>query len=274
MRELLAFAEAMSAATAFYVVPDDWSIAAVTVTQDQMAMLRLSLGALLRKVRREMGITRGDGAKRPKLPKGVLWVGELAVEGGVVKFFYVVRAARGEGARRHRARGREGAGSGARWCSCRRDARSERGYVELELAVAEQLGAAGWGGKMREAVKALGLEEQVPAELLVARRGCGSSWTRGGSGWCWMGWCSITCPRADTGCSSRWRSEAAGGAPVPSKVTDKAISGARASDGATRERRVPNARVDREELRGGGQEVPRMCGKRGSCASRAGRAGC
>jgi hypothetical protein len=43
-----------------------------------------------------------------------------------------------------------------------------RDFVEIELTVQEQLGAGSWRGKVAEAVRALGIEELAPPEMVVA----------------------------------------------------------------------------------------------------------
>jgi hypothetical protein len=223
--------EELGRLTAYYVVPDDWSIRAVTVSQDEMEMLRLSLGALLRKGRREMGLERGE---RPKLPKGVLWVGELRIEQGVARVFYVVRAAPSEADRAAIGRAiTKATGFGRAAALVPAGRKLGRDFVELELTVAEQLGAASWRSKMRDAAKALGIEDQVPAQLLApedARLVVDPRRERavldgvtleamGESGY------RLLLALAQRGDSAE---------PVPTGVTDRAISGARESDGAPR----------------------------------------
>ncbi|HEX8790986.1 MAG TPA: hypothetical protein VF765_08530 [Polyangiaceae bacterium] len=225
--------EELGRTTAYYVVPDDWSIRAVTVSQQEMEMLRLSLGALLRKGRREMGLQRGE---RPKLPRGVLWVGELRIEQGAVRFFYVVRAAPGEADRAAIGRAvAKATGFGRAVVLVPGGRRLGRDFLELELSVPEQLGAASWRSKMREAAKALGIEDQVPAVLLApedARLVVDPRRERavldgvtleamGESGYRLL-------------LALAQRGGGAGAEPVPTRVTDRAISGARESDGATR----------------------------------------
>jgi hypothetical protein len=72
-------AAALKKITGYYAVPDDWAFRAQTLRLAEMEMWRLGLGAVVRKGRRELGLERGD---KPKLPKGVLWVGEMRVESG------------------------------------------------------------------------------------------------------------------------------------------------------------------------------------------------
>lgn len=224
--------EELGRLTAYYVVPDDWSIRAVTVSQEEMEMLRLSLGALLRKGRREMGLERGE---RPKLPRGVLWVGELRIEQGAVRFFYVVRAAPSEADRAAIGRAvAKATGFGRAVVLVPAGRRLGRDFLELELTVPEQLGAASWRSKMRQAVKALGIEDQVAATLLAPEDAR-----------------LVVDPRRERAFldgvtleamgESGYRlllalAQRGGGAaePVPTRVTDRAISGARESDGATR----------------------------------------
>jgi len=217
--------------TWYYVVPDDWSIQAVAVSQDEMDMLRLSVGALMRKGRREMGLERGE---RPKLPKGVLWVGDLRLEQGVVRVFYVVRAAPSEADRLTLGRAiTKATGFGRAVALVPAGRKLGGGFVELELTVAEQLGAASWRSKMREAVMALGLEDQVPAPLLAPQDAR-----------------LVLDPRCERAVLDGVTLEAMGesgyrlllalaqrgpGAePAPTRVTDRAISGARLTEGATR----------------------------------------
>jgi hypothetical protein len=151
--------------TKYYLVPDDWSLPAITVPQHDMVMQRLSLGALLRKARAEMGLERGEG---PRLPKGVLWVGEMRVEGGVVRFFYVVRAATDDKDRASIGRAVARAAAFARAVVLVPKGRKlGRDFVELELTVREQLGAESWRGKVAEAVRALGIADRVAPELVA-----------------------------------------------------------------------------------------------------------
>jgi hypothetical protein len=223
--------EVMQKWTKYYLVPDDWSLPAITVPQKDMVMQRLSLGALLRKARGEMGLDRGES---PRLPRGVLWVGEMRVEGGVVRFFYVVRSATDDKDRAGIGRAITRAAGFARAVVLVPKGRKlGRDFVELELTVREQLGAESWRGKVGEAVRALGIEERVAPELLApedvrlvvdTRRERvlldGVPITRlGESGYRLL----------------RALAQRGGGAEVvPTKVTDKALSGARASEGATR----------------------------------------
>jgi hypothetical protein len=230
-RALVEASKTLGRHTAYYVVPDDWAIPAVTVHREDMAMLRLSLGALLRKARRELGLERGE---RPKLPRGVLWIGELRVGGGVVRFFYVVRAAPSEDERAVIGRAiAKATAFGRAVVFVPRGRRLARDFVEIELDVREQLGAASWRGRFREAASALSLEEHVPAGLLVAEQVRlvvdakqprvaldGVLLTRMGE----SGYRLV-----------RMLAERRGDAEaVPTRITDKAISGARTSDGATR----------------------------------------
>jgi hypothetical protein len=151
--------------TKYYLVPDDWSLPAITVPQKDMVMQRLSLGALLRKARAEMGLERG---KSPRLPKGVLWVGEMGVEGGAVRFFYVVRAATDDKDRASIGRAITRAAAFARAVVLVPKGRKlGRDCVELELTVREQLGADSWRGKLGEAVRALGIEDRVAPDLVA-----------------------------------------------------------------------------------------------------------
>lgn len=151
--------------TDYYVVPDDPALPAITVLQKDMVMQRLSLGALLRKARKEMGLSRGQ---RPKLPRGVLWVGEMPVEGGVVRFLYVVRAATDDEDRAAIGRAvARAAGFGRAVVLVPRGRKLGRDFVELELTVKEQLGAESWRGKVAEAVRALGIEQLAPPELVA-----------------------------------------------------------------------------------------------------------
>ncbi|HEY6459970.1 MAG TPA: hypothetical protein VIY73_07450 [Polyangiaceae bacterium] len=162
---LRAATDDMVARTKYYVVPDDPALLAVSVRQTDMTMQRLSLGALLRKARKEMGLTRGE---RPKLPQGVLWVGEMAVEGGVVRFFYVVRATTED--KERRAIGKaitRAVGFGRPVVLVPKGRGLRRDFVEIELTVKEQVGADGWRGKVAEAVKALGIEDRVAPELVA-----------------------------------------------------------------------------------------------------------
>ena len=217
--------------TDYYVMPDDPSIAAVTMRQDEMEMLRLSLGALVRQGRRQMGLARG---KRPALPKGVLWVGELPVEGGVVRFFYVVRAATSD---KERAAIGRAVAKASRFALpvalVPKGRKLGRDFVELELGVAEQLGAASWRGKVAEAVRALGIEDRVAPEvmapgdarLLVDKRRerailDGVPLVKLSEN----GYRLLLVLAEKSGVAGV----------VPTQVTDKVISGARASEGATR----------------------------------------
>jgi hypothetical protein len=152
---------------AYYAVAEDWSIAARSVDVSAMDMLRLRLDAVVAKGAREMGLARG---RKPKLPPGIVWVGDLRVESGVVRFFYVVRAATGEGDRERAAVGKaiaRATGFGRAVALVPRGRRLGRDFVEIELDVLEQLGAASWRTKLAEAVAELGIEEEVPVELLV-----------------------------------------------------------------------------------------------------------
>ena len=156
---------AMVELTRYYVVPEDFAQAAVSVPQKEMAMQRLDLLALLRKVRAEMGLSRG---RRPSLPKGVLWVGEMPVEGGVVRFFYLVRAAADDKDRAALGRAITRAASFARAVVFVPKGRKlGRDFVEIELTVREQLGADSWRGKVADAVRELRIEDKVAPERLV-----------------------------------------------------------------------------------------------------------
>ncbi len=109
-----------------------------------------------------------------------------------------------------------------------------RDFVEIELTVAEQLGAASWRAHVAGAVRALGLEDRVAAEFLApgdARLVVDRRRERvlldgvplvklGESGY------RLLLALAERGC---------GAEVVPTRVTNKAISGARESDGATRQ---------------------------------------
>jgi len=151
--------------TGYYVVPDDWAFPATTLDLEEMQMLRLDLAAVARKGRRELGLERGE---RPRLPKGVLWIGEMRVDSGAVKWFYVVRAAVDD--RDRAALGKaiaRATGFGRAVVLVPEGRRLGRDFVEVELGVREQLGAASWRGKMAEAVAELGIEEEVPPERLV-----------------------------------------------------------------------------------------------------------
>jgi hypothetical protein len=217
--------------TQYYVVPDDPALQAVSVPQKDMVMHRLSLGALLRKARSEMGLERG---KRPKLPRGVLWVGEMRAEGGVVRFFYVVRAATDEKDRA--ALGRQilrAAGFGRAVVLVPKGRKLGRDFVELELTVREQLGADGWRGKVGEAVRALGIEDEVAPERVVTADARCVVDTRNQR----VLLDGVLVKLSEGGCRlvvALAQQHAKGVEIVPTRVTDKAMSGARESEGATR----------------------------------------
>jgi hypothetical protein len=220
--------------TDYYVVPDDPALPAITVPQKDMVMQRLSLGALVRKARAEMGLEGLERAERPRLPRGVLWVGEMRVEGGVVRFFYVVRAATDDRDRASIGRAITRAAGFARAVVLVPKGRKlGRDFVELELTVREQLGAESWRGKVGEAVRALRIEDRVAPELVVsadARLVVDTRRARvlldgvplvklGENGYRLL----------------RLLAERSGVADmVPTHETDKAISGARQTPGATR----------------------------------------
>jgi hypothetical protein len=217
--------------TDYYAVPDDWSTPAFTVRQQDLVALRLSVGALLRKARVEMNLERGTPTT---LPRGVHKIGELGVEGGRVVFFFVVRAATSDRDRAVIGRAvARAAGFGRPVVLVPRGRKLERDFVEIELTVAEQLGAASWRDRVAEAVRALGFEDRVAPERLapgdarlVVDRGSGRAVLDG-------------VPLVKLS-ESGYRlllalAERGGGTEiVPTRVTDKAISGARESDGATR----------------------------------------
>ena len=150
--------------------------AAVTVPQKDMVMRRLSLGALLRKAREEMGLVRGE--KPRGLPKGVLWVGEMSVEGGVVRFFYVVRAVdRREGADRDRPRDharrglRASGGARAQGAEARARLRGDRAERAASSS-ARRAGGARWArrcGRWASRTRS-GVEHLAPAGCAARRR--------------------------------------------------------------------------------------------------------
>jgi hypothetical protein len=153
-------------ARAYYAVAEDWATVATPLDVSALAMLRLRLGAVVANGARAMGLSRT--ARKPAVPKGVLWVGDLRVESGLVRFFLVVRATTGE--RDRIALGKaiaRATGFGRAVALVPRGRKLGRDFVEVELDVAEQLGAASWRPKLAEAVAALGIEDEVPVELLV-----------------------------------------------------------------------------------------------------------
>jgi hypothetical protein len=230
-RAVVELIEVLDRVIDYYAVPDDWSLPAFTVRQAGLVALRLSLGALLRKARREMGLERGTPTT---LPRGVHRIGEMRVEGGTIVFFYVVRAATSDRDRASLGRAiSKAAGFGRPIVLVPRGRKLGRDFVELELNVAEQLGAASWRSKVAQGVRALGIEERVAPELTVpgdVRIVVDRVRERvvldgvplvklGDSGY------RLLRLLAERGT----RDEV-----VPTRETDKAISGARASDGATR----------------------------------------
>ncbi len=151
--------------TDYYVVPDDPALPAITVPQKDMGMQRLSLGALLRKARGEMGLRR---SARPKLPHGVLWVGSCGSRAGSCGSS--MWSAPPPRRRTARDRGRaitRAAGFGRAVVLVPKGRKLGRDFVELELTVKEQLGAESWRGKVAEAVRALGIEDRVAPERLA-----------------------------------------------------------------------------------------------------------
>ncbi|HEX3344830.1 MAG TPA: hypothetical protein VHS09_09675, partial [Polyangiaceae bacterium] len=239
--------------TDYYVVPDDPALPAITVRQKDMGMQRLSLGALLRKARGEMGLRRGA---RPKLPHGVLWVGEMRVEGGVVRFLYVVRAATEEKDRAALGRAiTRAAGFGRAVVLVPKGRKLGRDFVELELTVGEQLGAVSWRPKVADAVRALGIEDRVAPERLApgdARLVVNVRRERvlldgvplvrlGENGYKLL----------------RVLAEKSGvGEVVPTRETDRALSGARQTPGATRYAAWKMGGWIEQSFAAAGKEVP------------------
>ncbi len=219
---------------AYYAVADDWSIPAMSIDVSAMGMLRLRLDAVVRGAARELGLSRGSPRPPPStLPRGVLWVGDLRVASGVVRFFFVVRAVSEE--RERAAVGRaiaRATGFGRAVVFVPRGRRLGRDCVELELDVREQLGAASWRGRLAEGVAALGLEEEVPAHQLVPEGVRLVIETRreravlDGVPLTALAESGYRLLRALAG-----RGE---GELVPVRELDRAISGARGSDGTTR----------------------------------------
>ncbi|HEY1697869.1 MAG TPA: hypothetical protein VGG39_37165 [Polyangiaceae bacterium] len=240
--------------TDYYVVPDDPALPAATVPQKQMVMQRLSLGALLRKARREMGLRRGE---RPRLPRGVLWIGEMPVEGGVVRFVYVVRAATDDKDRAALGRAiTRAAGFGRAVVLVPKGRRLGRDFVEIELTVKEQLGAESWRGKVADAVRALGIEDKVEPERLApgdARLVVDTKRQR-------VLLDGVPLVRLSENGYKLLRVLAERNAVadmVPTRETDKAISGARETPGATRYTAFKMRGWLESSFADAGSEVPR-----------------
>jgi hypothetical protein len=239
-------------ANAYYAVAEDWSIPAVSVDVSAMGMLRLRLDAVVAQGGREMGLARG---RAPKLPRGVLWVGDLRVESGVVRFFYVVRATLDDADRVAVGKAiARATGFGRAVALVPRGRRLGRDFVEIELDVREQLGVASWRAKLAEAVAELRLEEEVPVDRLVpdgvrlvldSRRERavldGVPLVLGESGY-----------RMLRALAARGE----GSEIVPSRELDRVLSGARGSDGATRTAAWKLKSWTEESFEQAGREVP------------------
>jgi hypothetical protein len=235
----------------YYTVPEDWSIPAVTLRKSEMAMQRLVLARVVAKGRREMGIARGE--RGVKVPKGVCHVGDLRVDSGVVRFFYVVRAAVGEKERAALGRGiLRATGFGRAVALVPKGRKLGRDFVEIELDVREQLGAAGWRDKLAEAVAALGIAGEIEAWRLAgegvrvvvdARR---ERVALDGVPLVKMAESGVRLLRALAGRK----------AAVPTKETDRVISGARQTDGTTRDTVYKMRRWIAESFEAAGKAVP------------------
>jgi hypothetical protein len=151
-----------------------------------------------------------------------------------VRFLYVVRAATEEKDRAALGRAiTRAAGFGRAVVLVPRGRKLGRDFVELELTVGEQLGAESWRGKVAEAVRALGIEDRVAPErlapedarLVVDTKGervllDGVPLVRLGEN----GYKLLRVLAEKSGVSEV----------VPTRETDKALSGARQTPGATR----------------------------------------
>jgi hypothetical protein len=167
-KALLDADRAMTDATDYYVIPEDWAIPAVTLRKHEMVMLRLALARVVAKARRELGLERA-GERKPKVPKGVWWVGDLRVASGVARFFYVVRPAIDEREKAALAKAiARAAGFKRAVALVPRGRKLGQGLVEVELGVKEQLGAASWRGKLAEAVGELGVADEVEPWRMVS----------------------------------------------------------------------------------------------------------
>jgi len=152
-------------AEAYYAVAEDWAIPALSVKASAMDMLRLRLDAVVARGASAMGLARG---RKVAVPRGALWVGDLRVESGVVRVFLAVRATTDDRDRALFGKAiARATGFGRAVVLVPRGRRLDRDFVEIELDVAEQLGAASWRARLAEAVAALGIEDEVPVELLV-----------------------------------------------------------------------------------------------------------
>jgi hypothetical protein len=216
-------------------------------------MQRLVLARVVAKGRREMGLSRGE--RGIKLPRGICHVGDLRVDSGVVRFFYVVRAAVGE--KERAALGRaivRATGFGRAVALVPRGRKLDRDFVELELGVREQLGAAGWRGKLAEAVRALAIEGEVEAwrlagedvRVVVDRKR--DRVALDGVPLVKMGESGVRLVRV--------LAAKGDGAAVPTKETDRAIAGARQTEGATRNAVYRMRRWIAESFEAAGRAVP------------------
>jgi hypothetical protein len=214
--------------THYYMVSPDPAIWATTLPAADLAMFRVRIARVVAKARKELGLTR---VRKPALPKGVLWLGEMRLPSGVASFFYVVRAAVGD--RDAAALGRaitRAAGFGRAVAMVPAGRKLGRDFVEVELSVRQQLGAESWRPKLEEAARALGVLDEIPVERL-APEGVDIVVDTKQERVIYRGtWLSRL---ADSG-YRLVKALAQRGEPVPTSVTDAAISGARQTEGATR----------------------------------------
>jgi hypothetical protein len=106
----------------------------------------------------------------------------------------------------------------------------DRDFVEIELSVRQQLGAASWRPKLEEAANALGVLDEVPLELLAPEGAPIAVDTRLERILYRGTWLSRV---AESG-YRLVKFLAVHGEPRPTKECDAAISGARLTDGTTR----------------------------------------
>jgi hypothetical protein len=240
-------------AAAYYGVAEDWALPAMPLDVSALAMLRLRLDAIVAHGARAMGLTR---TRKPAVPKGVLWVGDLRVASGVVRFFIVVRATTGDRDRTTLGKAiTRATGFGRAVVLVPRGRKLGRDFVEVELDVAEQLGAASWRPKLAEAVAALGIEDEVPVELLVPEGVRLVVDTRRERV------ILDGVPLVKLG-DSAYRMlltlavRGKGGEVVPGRELDRAISGARGTDGAARMASFHLRRWVDESFASAGRAVP------------------
>ncbi len=151
---------------ASYAVAEDWSVPSTTVADKELVMWRLDSGALVAKMRGELGVVETKGGAMD-LPAGALFVGEGGSRAALRVYLVIVGALWSDAERAAGRAYRSASGFARPVALVPEGRRMGRDVVELELAIGEQLGAMSVGPRLAEIARELGVEDEIEPWRLV-----------------------------------------------------------------------------------------------------------